>query len=542
MARNSRPGGQNATAAPVAAARPRAVEAAAAAAARAAVVVAAVVTLLAPAAGCRLSQDGVPPPADRIFFPGGAMVDPQGRWLYVVNSNSDLRYSDGTIAVVDLDAVRRDDPRVVPVADGRPQWARCTSEPRYVPKATAPHECCWDYLDETILNCDEQDYLLRDRAVRIGSFGARPDMQTFDRPGSIVTGRMFLPVRGNNSITMVDVAATADDVRLFCTGPRSGPNLDQERFAVCDERWRLDRADDPLVDEQGLNVPEDQVARLPDEPYALAVDQGPNLLYVGHLRGGAVSMFDLGTGTSLRLPDLLQIHPDLLPGDQNGSRGVTSLTVYNPSQNLCTGKTYVSSRFRPLATSFVVYGSGSAVAGCDVPSDGENERDIVMVGTGESLGTGIGGAFGSEVRGVELILDENNSITRTFLLQRTPPALVAIDPGTSAPYAIIEVCQSPSSMAQHVGKDGPMLYITCFDAGEVYVVDPSVPRLRAIVPVGRGPASTVFDDKDPTRAYVVGFGANNVLVLDIDPDSPRRDRIVQRLGFPSATPRAVRPQ
>jgi hypothetical protein len=521
-----------------------AVAAALAVAARAAAV-AAVVTLLAPAAGCRLSQDGVLPPADRIFFPGGAMVDPQGRWLYVVNSNSDLRYSDGTIAVVDLDAVRRDDPRVVPVVDGRPQWVRCTSEPRYVPKATAPHECCWDYLDETILNCDEQDYLLRDRAVRIGSFGARPDMQKFmpdDHPGSIVSGRMFLPVRGNNSITMIDVAATADDVRLFCTGPRSMPNLDQERFAVCDERWRLDRADDPLVDEQGLNVPEDQVARLPDEPDALVVDQGPDLLYVGHLRGGAVSMFDLGSGTSLRLPELVQIHPDLLPGDQNGSRGVTSLTVVNPRQDRCSAKTYVSSRFRPVATSFVVYGTGSSDAGCSVPESGESERDLAIVGTGEQLGTGVGGSLGTELRGVELVVDAENNLQRTFVLQRTPPALVAIDPVSGAPAAIIEVCQSPSALAQHVGKRGSMLYITCFDAGEVYVVDPSVPRLRAIVPVGRGPASTVFDPMDPTRAYVVGFGANNVLVLDIDPDSPRRDRIVQRMGFPSATPRAMRPQ
>src|SRR5215831_1192338 len=62
----------------------------------------------ATAPACKLNQQGVPPPSDRIAFPASALVDPDGHWLYVANSNSDLRYNNGTLVAVDLDAAIRD--------------------------------------------------------------------------------------------------------------------------------------------------------------------------------------------------------------------------------------------------------------------------------------------------------------------------------------------------------------------------------------------------------------------------------------------------
>jgi DNA-binding beta-propeller fold protein YncE len=112
----------------------------------------------------------------------------------------------------------------------------------------------------------------------------------------------------------------------------------------------------------------------------------------------------------------------------------------------------------------------------------------------------------------------------------------------------MEICQGPTHLAQPTDGQGnplfgvPMLFITCFDSGELYVVDPSVPQIRSIIPVGREPINTVFDPNDPTRAYVMGFGANNVSVVDLDPLSPTHDRVIQRIGFPSPVPREVGPQ
>jgi DNA-binding beta-propeller fold protein YncE len=92
------------------------------------------------------------------------------------------------------------------------------------------------------------------------------------------------------------------------------------------------------------------------------------------------------------------------------------------------------------------------------------------------------------------------------------------------------------------------LFVTCYDAGEVYVIDPWVPRVRNVIPVGRGPIATVLppsdvsDPDDAYRAYVVGFGGNNVMVVDLNPSSVNRYRVIQRIGFSSPTPRQVGPQ
>ena len=120
---------------------------------------------------------------------------------------------------------------------------------------------------------------------------------------------------------------------------------------------------------------------------------------------------------------------------------------------------------------------------------------------------------------------------------------------TQLPFATIEVCQSPTNLVQQTDAAGRTvaLFVTCFDAGELYVIDPWVPRLRAVVPVGRGPVATILPPagaaaEDANRAYVVGFGANNISVVDLDPASPRQYRVIQRIGFSSPTPREVGPQ
>jgi hypothetical protein len=38
-------------------------------------------------------------------------------------------------------------------------------------------------------------------------------------------------------------------------------------------------------------------------------------------------------------------------------------------------------------------------------------------------------------------------------------------------------------------------------------------------------------------AYVVGFGDNNISVVDLDPTSPTEYHVIQRIGFPSTVPR-----
>jgi YVTN family beta-propeller protein len=111
------------------------------------------------------------------------------------------------------------------------------------------------------------------------------------------------------------------------------------------------------------------------------------------------------------------------------------------------------------------------------------------------------------------------------------------------PFASTEVCVNPAFMEAHQAADGLFLYVSCFDTGEIYVVDAQQNRVRDVIEVGRGPAGIVFDQsgRNPNLGYVLGFGANNLSVVDVAPGSPTRHRVIQRIGFPSQTPRDFQP-
>ncbi len=450
-----------------------------------------------------------------------------GRWLYVVNSNSDLRYNDGTLVAVDLDAVKT--ARDLPGA-----WGNCPG-PNYVyPSSSPPGYCCWDTLDRNVLNCDERNYIKS--AVKIGSFGSAIDIQQVSPiPGK---SRLFMGVRGNASVTWADVEQSSGVPAFDCTG-----NTDSDGFVECDTGHRV-------IDEPNPNNANPPPV-LPDEPYALAIDaprptdpppalgnDKQPLLFVGHLRGGFLSAIDL-TAT----PTLVGSFGTIFPGDVNGSLGVTSLTVTASGVN--TGHIFATSRFLPRAGAFIPISDGD-------PSVNPDPGPVFLANAGDAF---VSPLLGAEVRGIQVI----PGVNRTYLLQRSPPALVGFDTlgGQNVASDVVEMCQGPTFLhmsppyrptsvltgATDTDTD-KMLFVSCFEAGEVYVVDPYTPQIVSIIEVGRGPAGLTFSCEDPPdcvaapkRAYVVGFGANNVSVIDLDEHSPTLYHVIERIGFPSPVPR-----
>jgi hypothetical protein len=113
---------------------------------------------------------------------------------------------------------------------------------------------------------------------------------------------------------------------------------------------------------------------------------------------------------------------------------------------------------------------------------------------------------------------------------------------------VLETCSSPTFLYKFnpeapldtAGGPGTRLYVSCQDTGEVYIFDPFIPRLEMVFLVGRAPAGMVFA-QSPTSgkpvAYAIGFGDNNISVVDLDPLSSTRHHVVQRIGFSSAVPR-----
>jgi hypothetical protein len=207
---------------------------------------------------------------------------------------------------------------------------------------------------------------------------------------------------------------------------------------------------------------------------------------------------------------------------------------------------YASSRYVPLVSSMTIIGQ---------PLGQSDLADTVVVPAGDTLSSGLAG---SEMRGVEFIEPKSganpNYASRVFALQRVPPALVGFDIAkandgatTVTPTDVIETCSSPTFLYQyppsdprrpdHATSDNPTrLFVNCFDTGEVYVFDPAIPSLITTLIVGRGPAGMVFDAHNAV-AYVLNFTQNNVVVVDLTPQSPTQYHVVQRLGFPTVTPR-----
>ena len=171
---------------------------------------------------CTLSQNGVVPPSDTFFYPTSGVMsptDPAGQLLYVANSNADLRFNDGTLVMVDV-AKAYDDRHST---DAARSWGACPQADYVNPlsRSVAP-DCCWDLLDSNILNCDERLYIQSDATVLIGSFAALMVWQiSCDDPclayhatatstptclADPNAGRLLIGVRGDTSLTYVDVA------------------------------------------------------------------------------------------------------------------------------------------------------------------------------------------------------------------------------------------------------------------------------------------------------------------------------------------------
>jgi hypothetical protein len=187
---------------------------------------------------------------------------------------------------------------------------------------------------------------------------------------------------------------------------------------------------------------------------------------------------------------------------------------------------HASSRFVPQVAGL------ATTATCPLPGMNDSPsapvREIAAFPNGTVYSSPI---TGTETRGVEIIDGR-----RTFVLQRSPPSLIAFLDGI--PTDVLETCASPTFLDKfEISPEiGPRLFVTCFSDGEVYVFDPAVPRLVKTIPVGRGPAGLVLDQARQV-VYVVGFGDNNISVVDLRPGSPTEYRVIQRIGFPRTTPR-----
>jgi DNA-binding beta-propeller fold protein YncE len=474
--------------------------------------------------GCGFGESGIAPPTDRFFFPAALAVDPGGDWLYVINSNSDLRYNAGTVTAVDLRLARED--------RARPDWGRCPTSSYVPPLSQPPRLCCHDFLDQGVTNCDERGYINPGTTVRLGSFGGTMAVQ----PLAPDRRRLFVAVRAEPSITFVDISLAGGKLSMKCTDPGQG-GADAEQNALCGDGWRV---------KTGAIQSDGQPMNLQEEPHGLVLDQALGVLYIAHL-GGVVNGQRVARGLSVvdvcapdtRRPRLAAVIEDALP--LTGSLGLTSVVPAAPGDP--QAPLYGTAEF----TSDIVQINyrNPAQARCDASAAAD--RDLTMV-AGVTFGSTAFASRGADLRGLVVA----PSGDRAYVLHKeyadrlraeyNPPSVVEIDRSPdsrgdpqSRPLSVVGVCTGPTELLSHDAGRGPRLYVNCFEGGQVYVVDPVLMVAESIIEVGAGPSDIQFSPSDPTVAYVAGFANNNISILDLRPGSPTEYRVVQRIGFPRSS-------
>jgi YVTN family beta-propeller protein len=518
--------------------------------------------------GCDFGQTGIAPPLDRIFLPAGVVADPDASLLYVVNSNSDLRFNAGTIAVVDL-ASANANPAAIAVlnrsAGSSPGQLAANPAPpcsktRFSRTEDVPDDyCCRDLVDSNITNCIEPQFIQAAATVALGSFGGDIQLQRFarrdenDAMGPPVR-RLFVAVRAEPSITFADVTVSPEGrAAIRCTGLRRGGEP-QLAGAFCDDGWKIRRP--------GGATPGELV--LPEEPHALVLDRDSThgILYVGHLtvtannqvEGGGVSTIDVcnpADDSSVRFAGLART--TFLPTAL--SQAVAGLSPGDPANS--STLIYATARYSAAISGMVLR---SPTAGkCDDTVSPPPERDLTLV-PAEAFYSPVFLPRGADIRSILFSPDSpdgecakpeggtssSSSRCQAFVLHRNdsdtasnPAALVVLDrtrldDGTVAntPTAILEVCSGPTAMQVHNAGRGSRIYITCYDDGQIYVVDPVTVAVTALIDVGAGPNSLVFSSVDPAWAYVANFANSHLSVIDLKPSSPTENHVVLRIGLP----------
>jgi DNA-binding beta-propeller fold protein YncE len=245
-------------------------------------------------AGCTASSKEVQPKPDELFFPTGAAVSPDERFLFVANANSELRYDSGAVFVLDLDAIDQ-------VANAWTSGADTSG-------------CEIDPDHRETLQCGEKEFILADAGARIGNFAT--DIAVQDTGNG--TLRLIVPTRGDPSITWLDF----DGSRLHCT--------DDQGFAICDEKHRLSYVQ---------NDPD--LALVPDEPFDAYADSAGQFAVVTHLSNGSVSLIDSPIDGDAVVTDVVS---GIFAADPlTGARGATGVSA-RPGTAPDGGTVYVASR------------------------------------------------------------------------------------------------------------------------------------------------------------------------------------------------------
>lgn len=526
--------------------------------------------------GCTDPNVGVDPPRDAFFFPAGLLLDPRtpegepSRYLFVSNGNNDLSFNAGSVAVVDLDAFFASwqaDPVIDTSGVLTPSFEayrfcddnRCVLD---VGAATTEDFPCrrLGFLPG-VVECDERPFVVD--GVRMGDFAT---VLAASREGD--TPRLWVPVRGDPSVTFVDIAGeypAPPDLRCGQV-MRNGEALDTER---CTDDFKLTH----LRNDESL----DEIAR---EPFNIHISEGDGFRYgvVAHAAGAGITLIDLDGLRGSSKPAIVDAAGLFIPagGGRTGGFGLATrpcgacgaegegdeLAPNTPTVTEgCTRPlVYAGFRFQLSAVSLTASGLDFA----EMP-DGATTRDSCFDDAGNYLGPycaepeDIGepcavvceptfqNAQRFLVGGVDPLAPTLSAALGDiefgdpcgddlYLVQTNPGALLKLDTSLGpddVPFDIpsgppIELCSQPTRL--EIWHEEGLAFASCFQAGYVYIVDLRASTVVGTVISGTGPHDLVLD-KAREVLYVANSLEESISVIDVGRTRPTRYTEVARIGL-----------
>ncbi len=571
---------------------------------------------------CYSTGDGTDPPLDQFYFPVGLAVSHGGNVLYAVNSDFDLQYNGGTLQSYDLRAIRRDivrtiknpnDPALPLVRRGVPLDCSRLQDTRPDGKGRQP-------LGESCAPPMHSQFYVRDFAI-IGAFAT--DLQITANTSALLppegtsgsapprtVDRLFAPVRGNASLAWADVAH--DDPSMVSPEPPRGvpslfnsfcdPGSSFRPFCIdCGTRLANRCSQNHSVGNHSDREPANtRRLTMPGEPFGLAQSADGEFLVVTHQTDTKTSLFE--TGMSYSGGDARRVGPSLqfvVDGVRTGGNGVAAIPM-DPDAftaatrpkaaylqtNRAVAEVELLRQYPDESSSlrrpFLVREQGFSIS---VPPGGADSRGIALDPTPRlACKARVRPADPSAVppRTEADVARDRQSCARkplrVFVANRTPAALLVGELGSSSGkdggdydpdrltlFDTIPLTAGPSRvfLAPIVDADGRYalrVFVVCFDASTLFVIEPESRRLENVIRVGAGPFAMAFDPFDLTDvavrkeveldprgepgsalrryrfAYVASFTNSFVQALDLDNSLPSKDtfeKVVFTLGDPT---------
>ena len=549
---------------------------------------------------CYATDRGVSPPAQEPYYPVGLATSPGGKVLYVINSDFDLQYEAGTLEAYDLAKIRQD--ALLLRNDPRALLGRCTTgtaDDLACPYFVAPREDqprCGDAPGDTrptppspegavgsVCTPAMRPSAYHRSTVRVGAFATGLHLASagFTRNG-VPKRRLFAPIRGNASLTWLDIADDARDPAADASVLECGAETNDR---TCDLFHQAGNRSEEAGNTRGITMP--------GEPFGMAESADGAFVAISHQSTAQASLFSSGLpahgneANDATAPSL-QFVTDGVPVGGNGlasipydpaafadptsvprpafllsSRAATELTLIRLYDDQGVSPTDGTST---LTRPYLVPEARFAVT---ANPDGFDSRDVVV---DPSLRIACKARIGEGASAEQLRACARLPL-RVFVVNRSPASILVGELGErtsviDGSYGVdsfrfvdaIPIPAGPSRMvlAPIVDRDGALalrLFVVCFDSSALVVLDPDTKQLDRILRVGRGPFALAFDPFDLDAAirhdavprdesgnlayrfgYVASFTESFVQVIDLDRSdaaSTTFEKIVFTLGNPT---------